>query len=278
MTRKPVDIKQFRHAVSILKKQGLIKNIDARRATPEMVRQGRQLKETVKRYDDIVSGKVQAVSLPPKKVSEYRKAGYSTTKAPDGSTKILVPKAATSTVKVTPKKEIQVTAKSGVKSVKKAVPYRSLDQWLTEMSKRAGELDKMKSDDAFWGYKIEGHNSWRLYREIEDLIKDLRQGSVSGTNWGKLIDEASARQQKETFEGLEIIQVPRESLWPAHHAKKREKAGGVRPVRRKDDATRKRDAYQQMKAKGGKEYEKYKRAARARSKRARKKKGAKKRK
>lgn len=278
MARKPVDIKQFRRAVSILKKQGLIKNVDARSATPEMVRQGRQLRETVKRYDDIVSGKAQAVTLPPKKVSEYRKAGYSTTKAPDGSVKILVPKDATSTVKVTPKKEIEVKTKAGVKSVKKAVPYRSLDQWLSEMASKADELDKMKSSDAFWGYKIEGHNSWRLYREIGDLIKDLRQGSISGTDWGKLVDTASAREQKETFQALEIIQVPREDLWPAHRSKKREKAGGVRPVRRKDDATRKRDAYQQMKAKGGKEYEAYKRAARARSKRARKKKGAKKRK
>ena len=71
----PAELKKFRHGISILKKKGIVSNVDARTARPEMIRGGKTLLEQSRKFDDVISGKAEAVKLPQKKLREYKKAG-----------------------------------------------------------------------------------------------------------------------------------------------------------------------------------------------------------
>src|SRR5579872_3398093 len=94
------DLRTFRHGVSVLKKKGLIKSsVNVRTAFPSQISEGHSLKEIIKKFADVVDEKAEAVKLPSKKIREYGKAGYETTKYSGG--RVLVPKLKTDKVTVT---------------------------------------------------------------------------------------------------------------------------------------------------------------------------------
>jgi hypothetical protein len=281
VARKPVDLKQFRHAVAILKKQGLIQNVNAKRAQPFWVRQGQRLSDTVKKFDDVVSGKVSAVKLPPKKTKEYKKAGYQIVKD-----RVMVPHAVGETIKITPQKEIEVKHVSGVTRIKKAIPYQNLEQWLRDAARKPKLLDQEKAPKEYFAYKFKGYNSYQVYPNAETMLDDLINGSVSGLNLLDKAQHTTRKQQNEIYQDLEIVRVPRRDLWPYP-----ERAAGERmktsPEARKrylkrikgtpaGARLRERDAelHKAWRAKlHGKKLAEYKHKARKRAKKSRRKKG-----
>lgn len=219
--RKPVDIKQFRKSVALLKKKGLLKNVDARKARPEWIRGGRSLSERVKKYADVIDQKVEPVKVPPKKLRQYQRAGYETSQG-----KVLVPKLTTDKVTVTKEGEIQIQdKKSGIARIKKAVSYHNLAQWLRDMQGDTKRIDAMKKRNEYFGYKIAGHTSWNLYRSIEFLLEEIINGTTSGLNLSEKIRHTTHKQQNEFFESFEIVRVPLAGDWPEPPTRGRTRGG-----------------------------------------------------
>lgn len=214
MARKqPVDIKEFRHGIALLKKAGLVRNIDARSAQPYFIRQGNRLSDLIKKYDDVISGKMTPVSLSSKKVKEYRDAGYEVRKGPDKKPLVMIPKSKTEKVSVTKTGDVEVKHPSGISRIKQAVPFHNLPQWLRGMEADYKRIDRMKSSKEFFGYKYFGFNSYALYRDIRLLIDDLVNGSASGLNLMDKARESTRKQQNEIYQNLEIVRVPTNRAW-----------------------------------------------------------------
>lgn len=227
--KKPVDLKEFRHAISLLKKAGLVRNIDARSAQPSYIRQGNRLGDLVKKYDDVISGKMAPVSLPAAKVKEYRAAGYEIKKGPDKKPVVLIPKSKAEKVTVTKTGDVEVKHPSGISRIKQAVPYHNLPQWLKAMEADHKRIDRMKSSKEFFGYKFFGYNSYALYRDIRLLIDDLVNGSASGLNIMEKAQQSTRKQQNEIYQNLEIVRVPTPQSWPEPAMKR----GKTSPAARK---------------------------------------------
>lgn len=221
-SRAKFDLKSFRHAVAVLKSKGLIKNVDARTAQPFFIRQGKTLKESVKKFGDVVSGKVEPVTLPPEKVKAYKQAGYKTYTPRKGDIhKVLVPKAATEKVSVE-KGEIKITEKSGkIERIKLAVPFHNLTQWTEEMMQNRLRINAMKRRNEWFGYKISGHASWTIYRTIEQLFEDLINGTMSAGGQPLAERYPTRKTGNEFFEALEIVRIPRPDAWPKPPAMRR---------------------------------------------------------
>lgn len=276
--RRKFDLQKFRHAVALLKKKGLIKNVDARTAQPFFIRQGKTLKETVKKFDDVVSGKVEPVTLPPEKVKAYKVAGYETYTPRKGDIhKVLVPKSSTEKVTVE-KGEIKVKEKSGIERIKKAVPFHNLEQWLKDMQKDRLRINAMKRRNEWFGYKIAGNTSWTLYRTIEQMIDDLVNGTMSSHGTPIAERYPSRKSGEEFFEALEIVRVPRSEAWPKPPAMRRIPFTKRQPKRVKGPLTiereraKKADAMRRWRAGlKGKALKEYKKDARKRAKKWRKK-------
>lgn len=275
------DLKKFRHAVSILKKKGLVKSsVNVRTAYPSQISGGKSLKELVKKFDDVISDKAAAIELPPEKVKAYKRAGYETT-----GNRVLVPKAATDRVTFTKDNEIKVTDKrTKISRIKMAVPYHNLKQWLQDMRKNHLRIDAMKRRNEYFGYTIgdpkRKHHSWNLYRTIEFLIDEIENGSPSGLNLSEKIRTTTYKQQNEFFGAFEIVRVPRAEAWP--QPKDRFRGGGRRarggrkskPSPAKLEELRIKNAERQKKFRATltkKEKDTYKKEAKKRAKKSRKK-------
>jgi hypothetical protein len=210
------DLRKFRSAVRKLKAQGILKNVDVRRAQPFWIRQERPgvkssakpLSEIVDKWDAVVSDKAAVVHLAPEKVRQYKKAGYETTKSADGA--VVVPKLKTDRVTVE-KGEIKIKAKGGVEKIKKAVPFQNLEQWLREMKQQSGRLQMMKRKNEYWGYTFAGsHGDAHLYSNIEDLFDDIINGTTSGLTPENF---TTYKMQHEFYEDLVIVRVPAKHAW-----------------------------------------------------------------
>lgn len=202
MARLKIDIRKFRHAIAILKKKGLVNVAHAGRVKPTLA-----LKRAVNRFDDVISGKIEPIKLPPKKLQEYKQAGYATAKG-----RVLVPKSAVEVVKLNRNKDIEISHPSGMKRIKQIVPYRNLKQWLEGMRARASEIDMLKSKNDYWAYKFYGYNSLRTYEDLELLIDDLMEGSASGLNFNQIYRQETRKQQHEVYQNLEIVRTPK-GVW-----------------------------------------------------------------
>lgn len=270
-------LRKFRTAVSTLKKKGLVKkSIDARNAQPYQLSEGKSLRELVKKFDDVISEKVEPVKLPKKKVADYKRAGYETYKD-----RVLVPKLANDKVTVTKDDEIKVTDKrTKIQHIKLAVPYRNLRQWLQDMQKDSLRINAMKRRNEFFGYKIGHNHSWNLYRTIEFLIDEIENGSPSGLNLSEKIRTTTHKQQNEFFEAFEIVRVPRAESWPQPKNRfrgggRRAKTGKRRKLTEEQKAeNRRKNAERQAKYRATlskREKDDYKKKAKKRAKKSRKK-------
>jgi hypothetical protein len=210
----PSELKAFRSKVSTLKKAGLVWNIDARRATPSTIRQGHVLADTIKKYDDVISGKVTPVSLPPEKIKAYRAAKYSTTKV-SGKTFVLVPHSATEKVKVSKEGEVEIVHPSGFRKIKQMVPYKSIPQWLQDFKRSHKKIDATKSSQMRFAYTFYGNaGAASTFESAEHLAEALIEGSVSGLNLMEKAREATHKQQNEYYRELNIFIVPRPHMTP----------------------------------------------------------------
>lgn len=193
--------RDFRRAVSVLKKQGLLpakisarKKLDARSVTPNTKIKGKKLSTIVEKYDDVVSGKATAVSVPPATLKKFRKVGFET-----ANKKVIVPHAANEVARFRGG-EIRIKNKSGIERVEIPVEFHNLHQYLTDIKKNAKLINKMKHRNEYFGIRFFGGQRANFYSSIEQLIEDLGRYQDIQRVTGKA-------KQSEIYRNLEIIKL-----------------------------------------------------------------------
>lgn len=256
--KKQIDLQKFRKAVATLKKKGLIQNIDARTAQPYYVRKidgkTERLDKAVEKLDDVLSGKVQPVKLPPGKVREYKKAGYETTKE-----HVMVPVSATEKVKITTDKEIEIVDKERkISTIQKAVPFHNLRQWASDMRKKHSRINAMKAKNEYFAFRIEGHRSKQVFQTIGQLIDYIERYAAF---------DSSRKNQSAFYEGLEIIRLTNRDKW----LREVDRKSMLSKSKQRSQSKAERAAWQRRFRAGlsGKQLQAYKRAARERAKKSR---------
>jgi hypothetical protein len=196
-----MDLRKFRHSVSVLKKQGLLPArassglpLDARSVTPKWKINGKSLGSIVNKYDDVTSGKATAIVVPPAKLKALRKAGYETT-----GDRVIVPHSATEKAGFI-KGEVTIKNKSGIQRVQIPVEYHNLNQYLADIKKNSREIDRMKADNEYFGVRFYGGQRANFYADIESLMDDL-------SRYEDLQKRNSRAKQSEIYQNLEIIKI-----------------------------------------------------------------------
>lgn len=142
----PEETRQFRHAVSQLKKRGLVKaSINSRVASPGRISGGKTLVEIVNKH------RTELKPLPSK-----------------ATVKIESPAVATkSTLKLKP-----LNSPLSIRNF--SAGQKTLAGTLSYIEKHADELDKWKRPDEKWAFQFDGMRSYATFSHIEDMIKKLR--------------------------------------------------------------------------------------------------------
>lgn len=197
------NLRSFRHAISVLKKQGLIPKradtsvkIDARSVIPSMKVKGKRLDTLVKKFDDIVSGKATALSVPKKELPKFRRAGFQTARG-----KLIVPHAATEKVRIVGG---QVTVKNpkGIERIQIPVPFQNLKQYLRDIKKNANTINALKGKREYFGIRFMGGQRANFYADIRDLIRDLER-------YESVVSARTRYKQQEIYKHLEIMRMNR---------------------------------------------------------------------
>jgi len=164
-------LREFRSQVATLKRKGLLgdSKIDARSAQPNTKAGKSTLKSLIKKYDDVLSGKVASVKVSPDRVKQFRKAGYQVIKS---SNRVLVPHSATETVKIR-KGEVVIKPSGGIERIQLPIEYHNLEQYLRDAAKNIKKIDAMKRSNQYWGFRFYGFNSSQLYMTIQHAIEDV---------------------------------------------------------------------------------------------------------
>src|SRR5271155_3119765 len=170
-----MDLRKFRHSVSVLKTQGLLPArassglpLDARSVTPKWKINGKTLGSIVKKYDDVASGKATAIVVPSAKYKALKKAGFET--AP--GLRVIVPHSATEKAKFVAG-EVTITNKSGIQRIQIPVEYHNLNQYLRDIKANATIINRMKANNEYFGIRFFGGQRANFYADIESLIEDL---------------------------------------------------------------------------------------------------------
>ena len=279
-------LKAFRHHVSILKKKGLISKTDARSAQPYWIRNGKRLDKVVASYDDVLSGKAEAVKVTPAQLKQYKKAGYDTEQD-----RVIIPQSAGERATVTKSGTIKVQKikkpETGIKRVELPIPFRDLRQWVEDGRKQAEQLDSLKGGRKLWAYKLYGHRSYATYSDLTQLFRELSIGTASGLNLMDKAREETRKQQNELYQNLTLFAVPSDREWPRGNMGRgsrtskaarqrytaRIKATPIGERARARHAAEERERRAKLKQTGGKALAEYKRKAKARAKKSRKNQG-----
>jgi hypothetical protein len=197
------NLREFRRAVSTLKKQGLIsgktasgQKIDARTALPGWKIKGKRLDTLVRKYDDVVSGKATAIVVPPKDLKQFRKAGFETTQG-----RVLVPHTKLETARLS-HGQVSIKSKSGIERVQIPVEFHNLNQYLIDIQKNASLIDAMKKRNEYFGIRFYGGQRARFYSNIDMLIDDLRHYEDI-----KNLTKGAKAKQLEVYQNIEIIKM-----------------------------------------------------------------------
>lgn len=193
-------IRQFRHSVAVLKKQGLLpKSIDARSVYPNSKVRGKKLSTLVRKNDDIVSGKSSAVKVPPAKLKQLRKAGFETQQG-----RVIYPHSATEKP-VFRAGEISLINRSGLERVQIHIPFQDVEKYLRDIQRDAKRINAMKRKNEYFGFKIYG-NSTNVYGSIELALEALSGYLSSFTH-------KSRAKQLDVFKNLELIKIGNLNKW-----------------------------------------------------------------
>lgn len=212
------DIRTFRKSVSLLKKRGLLpektsrgNKLDARSAQPNWkAPNGQKLSTLVKKYDDVVSGKVTPVKVSPQKARQFRKAGYDVV-----SDRVLIPHSSNERA-VIEKGEVVIKSTTGIERIQIPVEFENLDQYLNDIARDTARIDRMKRDNEYFGFRFFGNNSSALYSSIDLAIEDLSKYETvleHGDESGKKLLKKSSFKAQEVYKILEIVRVGRKAPW-----------------------------------------------------------------
>src|SRR5277367_4910094 len=191
------ELRQFRTKVSRLKKQGLIpSSIDARSATPTTKSSGKNLSTTVRKFDDITSGKATAIKVTPGQLKALRKAGFESAKG-----RVIVPHSATETAKLRAG-QVSIQNKSGMERVVLPVEYHNLRQYVRDAKSNSDVINRMKKNNEYFGIRLYGGQRANFYSDIDTLLDDLDKYEAITT-------PGTRSDQEEVYRHLEIVKLNR---------------------------------------------------------------------
>lgn len=264
------ELKKFRHEIAVLKKKGLIDNVDARSVTPTT-----KLKKLVDRFDDVLSGKATPVKLSKSETKNLKEAGYDVYKG-----RVLFPHSAGEKVGVS-HGHAKTRQPNGIERVTIPIPYHKLDSYLKDIAKNEKTIGDMKKKDEYFAFRFHGHKSIAIYRDIDLLIEDLeRYHDIQNS-----IRTGNSKDMNEAYRNLEIYKVHRARNWdnapnPTSHRKSSNKAKYKRAKKKLKSAPewkkrleRERNAEKQQRFRdsmSATEKQVYKKEAKKRAKRSRK--------
>lgn len=164
------------------------------------------LSELIDKYDDLISKKVAAVTLPEVVKKEYKKIGYEETRGG----KILVPHAATETVHVK-KGQIVFDDISGISRVQIPCKYHDLPQWLECLRKHEDEMNAKLPPGRLFAFRYWGGHSM-TFEGFEQLLDHLEEDGSGSLQAIQSINTMSSRDMNELYRNLEIVTV-RKGAW-----------------------------------------------------------------
>lgn len=269
-------LRSFRHAFSVLKKQGLVKTKrSAVSVYPSQKFGGVKAETLVKKYDDVVSGKVTAVKVPKSELKKFRKAGRETAKG-----MVLEPHGPGEKVRFK-KGTIVIEHKAGIQRVQLPIEYHNLEDWAKEIKKKHKQIDTMKSSNEYWGFRFSnawggGHSS-EIFRDIDLMIDFIRHYE----DYQKYANRP--RKGAEFYRNIEIVKISKPDKWefPSERKAKVSAEANIRHqkkwrARHHDDPEYKRKNAERERARRAAmtpaEKAKYKKASKKRSKKSRRKK------
>jgi hypothetical protein len=224
------DIKQFRRDFAALKRSGLLDKKrtraglvpDARSIKPGTKLNGVRADTLVRRYDDVVSGKVTPLKVPPAKLKALRKvSGYETSQG-----RVLVPVSAGEKA-VIERGEVVIKSKAGITRVQLPIEFHNLPQYLKSIQRNKATLNDMKSKGQYFGFRFFGNNSSQLFRDIGQMSEFIQ-------SYGTIINGKTKKRQNEIYRNLEIVTVERAADWtfPSERRSQRERIYRAEAVRR----------------------------------------------
>lgn len=155
---KKAQTKDLRHAVSLLKKSGVIRRkVDAR-----SVRNTRYRREQVRSFEGVLTGRIAAVKAKPSIVRDFRNAG-----AKIANGRILVAKEPEQIAMVR-KGELtegvvvlraRLTRDLVEEQIIIPIPPQSVGDLIRDLRDHPKKYDRLKSPEDRFGFKINGHNS-----------------------------------------------------------------------------------------------------------------------
>jgi hypothetical protein len=188
----------------------------------------RNANTVAKKYrDDILSGKITAVKVPPKTLRQFKKLGYESSKG-----RLLIGHAENEKA-VFSRGEVKILNPHGVERVQVPVAYHNLDQYFKDIKKNAKQINRLKTGKEFFGFRFFGHNSTIYSRDIELLIDELtKYRAVLGAS-------GSRKKQLEIFKNLEIVRFTKIKEWE-------QRTRQARQVTRQKQAKQKREYRKKM--------------------------------
>jgi hypothetical protein len=213
-------LRDFRHALSVLKNQGLVEDVDARSAYPTWKRGGKKLSTLVSHYDAIVEGKATAVEVPDKVLRKYRAAGRETANG-----RVIEPHGLDETAYYDPKSEaIIIKHKSGIERIQIPIPFHNLEQWANDVKRNRKQINALKSGKEAFGFRYFGNNGSEFFGDIGLFIDFIRKYS----SFEHGIEHV--RSGANVYKNIEILRMDRHAMdeWVTpserHHQRTKEYA------------------------------------------------------
>lgn len=222
------NLKEFRHKISALKKQGLIPankrtgKLPGAGARPTDLFGGKPLKDYVKKYDDVLSGKATAVPLSKLKSPTEARKKFEVTRAGGIKPSVLVPKGFDEKVEVR-KGQIFTHHPKGVSSVDIPVEYKGdTRQFLKELKKY--DFPEMKGRH-WYAFNFKGGGSKQVFRSMDDLVRYVEGQKSYGVRAAHR--RGDTKWLREVVRSLEIVVTDDKRTWfkeNERRAEDREKA------------------------------------------------------
>lgn len=201
--------KDFRHALSVLKKQGIIPaHLDARKAQPYFVRKlgprggEYRLDEFVRKHQSSVDKYdfAHAPKVTPAKAAKAAKAKPLKTPEP-----------------FIPPVSSEPAPANGIQVIDLGVKANDIESYLKKASRDHKRIDRMKTDRESFAFTFFGHQSMHVFDDIESMLEYLSKYQTIEAAMGN----RSVKDMREILESLVVVKVPTMATWSDAYQKKR---------------------------------------------------------
>lgn len=274
----------FKEQIGRLKRAGLLPpayaNVDIRSirtpdSLPPMFRKrANSLMSAIKKYPDVAAGHAKTVDAARVHLTRTEQKQLDIRRAPSHGKLIVPVNSPEKRVSVNKSGLIRIRDKAGFQTVELPVPEHKVANYLKELRKDKKAINRMKTENEYFGFRFYGNNSSKLYSNFDQMLSDWTNGGVSGK--GAPIVSMRPKEQHEIFRNLEIVRVPKPADWNFGGEQKRRAKRTVSESeaarRRSKKAQQARDYRKRLKSAEKSDYKEAARGRAAKSKRKAKKK------